>query len=267
MLQEQRQGVPPQEDLNILHIAIPSTTNNAEGVTFYNITATGSFSSWSVAKRYSQFEELYNNLSAELGAAGLPRGVALPPKKPKLLVSHSSPAFIEERRVLLENLLRKLLTAKETRTSHYFLSFMTSDRLDHVIKLEDAKAAEEMPEDVEVTDVSVPSTRTMSDHVLYQVDVSNARKRKTFSKWTVLKRYVQFYEMDAALREEFADDPEFLETLPQPPDRKVKLLVDHMEPSFIEERRVLLEAYLQKMIKIPRVVKNSTFLHFLGVNV
>jgi hypothetical protein len=30
----------------------------------------------------------------------------------------------------------------------------------------------------------LPAIRTMSDHVLYQVDVVNSRKRKTFSKWT-----------------------------------------------------------------------------------
>lgn len=57
--------------------------------------------------------------------------------------------------------------------------------------------ADRLPEDVEVTDLSVPATRTMTNHVLYQIDVLNMKKRSTFSKWTVLKRFNQFYEMDA----------------------------------------------------------------------
>jgi PX domain len=132
--------------------------------------------------------------------------------------------------------------------------------------VEEKKAAE-LPEDVEVTDVCIPATRSMSDHVLYQIDVSNARKRKTFSKWTVLKRFGQFYEMDTEVRASFAEEKEFLDTLPCAPERKPKLLADHMDSTFIEERRALLEHYLQAMIKVERIVRHPTFLQFLGVNV
>ncbi len=49
----------------------------------------------------------------------------------------------------------------------------------------------------QVTHISIPSTRLMSDHVLYQVHMSNMRKRQSFSRWTVLKRYGQFYNLDS----------------------------------------------------------------------
>ena len=102
---------------------------------------------------------------------------------------------------------------------------------------------------------------------LAQVDVSNAKKRKTFSKWTVLKRFGQFYDLDAQLRLDFGEDESILSILPASPQRQSKLLYDHMEAHFIEHRRVLLEHYLVKLLNIPPVAKNVNFLAFLGVQI
>jgi hypothetical protein len=107
----------------------------------------------------------------------------------------------------------------------------------------------------------------MSDHVLYQIDVVNNKKRKTFSKWTVLKRFGQFYEMDSAVRGDFADKPDILSTFPAPPQRKAKLFNDHLDESFVEQRRILLENYLVRMLEHQHVVRNKHFLVFLGVTV
>lgn len=264
MLKAEDQGVPPQEEEKIKSASIP-TADVKEQVVYYNIVVRGSFNEWAVAKRYSQFEEMHNMLLAEFAHTTLPKGVSLPPKKMKMFVSHVTEAFIEERRVLLENYLKKLIPHKELAKSKTFVTFMTSDKR---AKMNTAETKEvEMPEDVEVTKVLIPSTRTMSDHVLYQIDVVNERKRKSFSKWTVLKRYTQFFEMDTAVREDFAEEIDFLATLPVFPGKQAKLLTDHMDPTFIEERRALLEHYLQRMIKIEKVVRNQTFLVFLGVNV
>jgi hypothetical protein len=73
---------------------------------------------------------------------------------------------------------------------------------------------------------------------LYQIDVVNVRKRKSFSKWTVLKRFGQLYDMDVAVRAEFAEQPTFLASLPPPPERKLKVLSDHMDDGFVEQRRM-----------------------------
>ncbi len=107
----------------------------------------------------------------------------------------------------------------------------------------------------------------MSDHVLYQIQVSNERKRASFGEWTVLKRFTQFYEMDQKLRAHFENDPLLLSKLPPPPPRRVKLLYDHMDDDFIEERRVLLQNYLSKLLRFPEVAKNGSFLDFLGVDI
>jgi len=195
----------------------------------------------------------------------IPAGCELPPKRFKMFISHLSPAFIEERRVLLEAFLKKLIGQKDLANSSILAKFLTSDKQE--LKIEAKKSVVELPEDVEITGVSIPATRTMSDHVLYQIDVTNNRKRKTYSKWTVLKRFTQFFDMDAAVRNAFADKLEILEKLPPPPERKTKLFNDHMDDVFIEQRRVLLENYLNKMLQSEDVVRNKDFLLFLGVNV
>jgi len=84
-------------------------------------------------------------------------------------------------------------------------SFLTSDKTDSsdIKNKNEKKKLEDIPDDIEVTGVSIPATRQMSDHVLYQIDVVNSRKEKEYAKWTVLKRFGQFYEMDALVRSDF----------------------------------------------------------------
>lgn len=235
-----------------------------EGVVFFLINVDSGFDSWSVKKRYSQFEDFQSVLLASPLARKIPPNVGLPPKRLKLFTDHSSPAFIEERRVLLESFLQSLLKVPALAKSEPVVNFLNSDK--QVSKAEKKKEAE-LPDDVEITHIEVPSTRTMSDHVLYQVDVSNSRKPKTFSKWTVLKRFTQFYDMDAAVRAAFEGQEEILAKLPPPPERQFKLFTDHMDDVFIQQRKVLLENYLQRMLRVEEVVRNKDFLQFLGVQV
>ena len=72
--------------------------------------------------------------------------------------------------------------------------------------------------------------------------------------------------MDAAVRAAFEDNTEILEQMPPAPRREAKILTDHMDDVFIQQRRVLLENYLQKMLELEEVVRNKDFLQFLGVN-
>lgn len=125
----------------------------------------------------------------------------------------------------------------------------------------------DFPKDQEVTNIVIQSTRKMTDHVLYQICVSNSHKRSSFRAWTVLKRFTQFYEMDLKLRAGLqTQSPDTLPKLPPAPSRKLKFVHDHMDDDFIEERRVLLENYLSKLLRFPEVVSNEDFLEFLGVD-
>lgn len=250
----------------VTDVAIPTAELKA-GVVYYNIWACMEGAQWKASKRYSEFLGLHEALH-NVGIF-VPDSVKIPPKKPKLFVAHSDTGFIEERRVLLENYLKRIMETKGVPTCAPLTEFLGDTQLDQqhyrkpsreVLMMNDA------PDDVEITGVSIPTTRVMSDHILYRVDVVNIRKRKTFSKWTMMKRFGQFYEMDAMMREEFKDVPSVLEQLPPTPQRRAKLLNDHMSDGFIEERRVLLENYLNKLIRVMPVVRHKDFLSFLGVS-
>lgn len=243
------------------------------------------------------------------GDRGFPPGAELPPKKPKLLVSHTHAAFIEERRCLLEAYLMKMLTVPEVMRAHTFNDFLTDNKLPYVVEVETstqqqqqqqnndnshhqsnghetqhshdmnheqsesaAASALTLSEDAELTEICIPSTRIMSDHVLYQIDCTNCKKRRSFARWTVLKRFGQFFEMDQLVRASVppqgssAATERLLASLPTVPGKQSKLLFDHMEESFIEHRRLLLENYLHKMLRHPLAATNKHFLAFCGVS-
>lgn len=220
-------------------------------------------------KRYSQFEEFHYNLLECVNEHGLPSGAELPGKKLKIWVPHDDTIHTKERELLLENYLRKLASVKEICDSDLFVGFLCTDKvtLDSEPKREDfSDVVDNLPDDVEVTSVSIPTVRMMPDHVLYQVDVMNERKRKSFQKWTVLKRFQQFYEMDAKIRETFFEKQAVLDSMPALPERVSKLLYDHLDDHFVEQRRVLLEHYLQKMMTTHPFYYDQAFLNFVGVN-
>jgi len=270
LLKEEKTGLPPGEQLVIKAVAIPSK-KIVETTVFYLISVTSGFTKWTVAKRYSQFEELHTHLVSDMNGKALPAGCELPPKKIKWFTSHTDAEFIEERRCLLEAYLKKVLSVEKLGKSESLVKFLTSDKEGKEEAVDQKAGADKRTngvtadEDVEVTGVSIPSHRTMSDHVLYQIDVVNNKKRKTFSKWTVLKRFGQFYEMDAAVRGDFVGKPDILATLPAAPQRRTKLLNDHLDAGFVEQRRVLLENYLQRMLENAHAVRDKHFLGFLGV--
>ena len=192
-------------------------------------------------------------------------------KRFKWWSTHTSPGFIEERALILENYLQKLTQVPNIASSELFVGFLANDRanIDAPPKVTSRSLLQQasLPDDVEVTDVSIPTVRMMSDHELYQIDVSNERKRKSFQKWTVLKRFAQFIEMDDGLREDFAHRPDVLAALPNPPERYSKLFYDHMDDHFVEHRRLVLDNYLVKLVLVTPVLYNTRFLAFLGVSV
>ncbi|ETO04747.1 hypothetical protein RFI_32649 [Reticulomyxa filosa] len=127
-----------------------------------------------------------------------------------------------------------------------------------------------------VTNVKISSVRKLSDHVLYKIQVSNENNRSSYGSWTVLKRFIQFCDMHNELRRKLLGDCQTLQEreamihqlnqLPSLPPKRIKVIYNHSDDSFIEERRVLLENYLKKMLRFPGVANNKIFLEFLGVS-
>jgi len=242
-------------------ITIPSY-KLIEGVVFYHIVVHHGAAKWTISKRFSQFEQLQTCIFTDF--AVLPAGCELPPKRMKIFTAHDNPAFIEERRCLLEAYLKRLLTVEKMRKYEPMLQFLDSNREDYNVE-ESKLSPDDLPSDVEITDVRIPATRQMSDHTLFQIDCLNHRKRKSFQKWTVLKRFGQFVDVDATIRASLSEQPEVIARMPAAPERRSKLIYDHLDANFVEQRRVVLENYLNKLLRDPVICRNKTFLTFLGV--
>ena len=126
----------------------------------------------SCQKRYSQFETLHDQILASHATPShpnpdLPAGCILPSKRPKMIVSHTDPSFIEERRILLQLYCRRMNSVRDIADSDTFKRFFQSDVLERLVAVPDESFVFE-PE-AEITQVDIPTARRMSDHVLYKV--------------------------------------------------------------------------------------------------
>eukprot|EP01083_Nonionella_stella_P285245 970953_1 len=222
--------------LKIEYVSVKNAFVHDEAV-FYDIHIKTSQHYWHVTKRYSQFEQLHNSLLT-ITKDKLP---LLPIKHYKWFTDHTKPSFIEKRRALLDNYVKKLIKTKNVSSSQCVVNFFHNDKSAESIiennsnkdnndnndedegkkqnKDEKRRKREsdewDFPEDQEVTNIEIQSTRKMTDHVLYQICVSNSHKRGSFREWTVLKRFTQFYEMDLKLRQSIeTDNPQLLPKLP-----------------------------------------------------
>lgn len=254
---------------HIVSVAIPQYSITDDDVVFYQVTATTPVSSFTCSKRYNQFETLHQAILHSLvdgDDTKLTPGAILPPKRPKAIIKHTEPNFIEDRRLLLQHYLKKLLSQSIIANSNIFTGFFQTDVLPSVVPVRTESinfwAA---PDDAEVTWIAVTGTRSAEDHALYQIDCVNSRRRRSFSQWTVFKRFNQAYEMDAAIRETYAHDPYLISTFPRLPTKSVKGLINHQSKHFIEHRRVLLDAYLKKAIQITEMARHPAFFKFAGI--
>ena len=155
----------------------------------------------SCQKRYSQFESLHDQILASHATPShpnpdLPAGCILPPKRPKMIVSHTEPSFIEERRILLQLWCRRMNSVRDIADSDMFKRFFQSDVLEQLVPVADDTY--NFPADAEITQVDIPTARTMSDHVLYKVRISAA---VTFFPDTYITTHkpTQYYSMPGQL--------------------------------------------------------------------
>ena len=257
--------VPKDKKLAIKHVYI-KTTNHNDGIIFYDINVKTNKNNWIVTKRYSEFEALNTKLQRNYNEK-LP---VLPDKHYKWITDHTNPKFIEARRALLDNYCKKLIKTPNINTSQFVINFFhlknndnnnsdnngassgkeekDTNNNDNPSNINDdsnnndtslISTSYEYPDDQEITSVKIDSTRKMTDHVLYQITLSNSHARSSDSEsrtWTVLKRFGQFYEMDVALRKSIEQDNYgLIDKLPPRPERHYKFYYDHMDDNFIEK--------------------------------
>merc|ERR1719273_2880210 len=158
---------------------------------------------------------------------------------------------------MLDNYCKKLLSSRALLNCKEVIEFFKTD-------VDDTKefvyeTLPKFPKTQEVTDITIPKFRKMTDHILYTIEVTNSNIK---SNWIVLKRYTQFFNMDNKCRENLEKQGV---KLPERPHRKAKVMFDHMSSFFIERRRVLMQNYLRKVLLIPQYAHHVDFLEFLGV--
>ncbi|KAJ4486219.1 syntaxin [Lentinula aciculospora] len=101
-----------------VHIAGYQERLEPKAHTVYQIDIRGHVRSWSIWRRYSEFDDLHVEL---VKGTGLPPPVPLPPKhKYSILRSHKDSALLEERKSGLETYLRAIISAKEEKWREAF---------------------------------------------------------------------------------------------------------------------------------------------------
>jgi len=114
---------------------------------------------WVVVKRIKNFQALHSDL-AKRYSMKLPY---LPPKKLKHWRNHNSRSFIEKRRTLLDNYCKKLLLNRQLGQCSEVITFFSNDRDENLEFCYEFITA--FPRSQEVTDLSIPKFRKMTDHI------------------------------------------------------------------------------------------------------
>lgn len=237
---------------------------------------------WNVWHRFDSFYMLHHMLLeiATSLSQSQQRYIVLPPfpeKHIKYVVDHFNREFVENRRMLLENYIRRVLSMPDFKHSTILTSFLTPD-IDEIVLPPSSPGGRTEPENLdeilnidefdEITRITLPQAQILkNDHAIFTINCTNENKRKSFGEWSVLKRFAEFHAYDIQIRNHFAEsNPTALEFLPTLPGRSPKLLIDHLEESFIERRRILLEAYCKRVIRQPQFRKHPLTLRFFGVD-
>lgn len=266
---------------HISKVSIPSYYQ-AEDYTVFEVEVSNKKIRWNVWHRFDSFYMLHHMLLeiATSLSQSQQRYIVLPPfpeKHIKYVVDHFDREFIENRRMLLENYIKRILTMTDFKHSSIVTSFFTPD-IDEIVLPPSSPGGRTEPinldeilnkdDEDEITRVGVPMAQILkNDHAIFTVNCANENKRKSFGEWSVLKRFAEFHAYDMQLRNDLSEtNPNAIQFLPGIPGRSPKLLIDHLEESFIERRRILLEAYCKRLIRHPIYRKHPLTLRFFGVD-
>jgi len=327
---------------NIVGVSMPSC-HIVDNVVVYEIDVYNRKLRWNLWRKFQHFYNLHQileTLATELSAAqNTP--IVLPPfpeKRVKLFTDHLDEHFIENRRILLENYLQKILQHRYLRHQEQFVQFLVPDideqldtksvpeqkqehsqkpsqttqivddedhggdedltnAVDEDIdsKLEEHSTTKKTSEngkpseieamtnhflsiknvkflgldkDDEITACRIPSAQILKhDHAIFQIHVENENiDDEDHCRWTVMKRFCDFSDFENELRLSIMNDyPHEVSLLPPLPPKYFKMVTDHLDETFIEKRRLLLQGFLQSICKHRLLRRHQVTLKFLQV--
>ena len=138
-------------------------------------------------------------------------------------------------------------------------------------------AGERIPEAMEVTDegadkykVTIPRACIGRDEengsvVWFQVDTVCTAGDGTQRQTSVHRRFRDFGELSDDLRSSFKGN-HLLGNVPDLPRKELKIIANHMDPVFIEERRVRLELFMARIVQVGRFCTAPCLLSFVGMS-
>eukprot|EP00732_Lithocolla_globosa_P005609 Lithocolla_globosa_v1_NODE_5893_length_1169_cov_17.663375.p1 type:complete len:265 gc:universal NODE_5893_length_1169_cov_17.663375:895-101(-) len=84
-------------------------------------------------------------------------------------------------------------------------------------------------------------------------------------KWTVQSRFSRFAWLDKGVRKAYKHN-HLYGSLPVFPRKRLKMMVDHYDREFVEERRMQLESYITKLARFPGISSVPEWTEFLQTN-
>jgi len=270
-----RTCLPPVEK-----VSVPYFQKLKEGPVVYEVHASNAKCEWNVWHRFQTFtllHEMFKDMVEESpGVIGDKKLPMFPARHVKYLIDHKNKHFCESRRTLLDNYVKKIMDIPGLRSCTEMIGFLThSDESlskekvtkEEIAEYEKAKLDEIIvaSKEDEVTSVCVKEARVVrNEYTLYQLNVTNVNKDADFATWTVMHRYSEFAEYDAALRAAF---PELVakDKIPQLPMKEPKLVKDHFTAEFVEKRRLLLDSYIKRIAQNTKLRRSPLTAKFCGV--
>ena len=242
---------------------------------YFHVRVQTSIHEWEVYHRFSEFIQLRNNIKTAFAflSDASPILPEEPPRYSKILVNHSDSSFLKKRCVALAQFMNQLKKIPSINTSNVFREFLFESSPELVLRknIKKRKLSTAGIQLRDVTDVSVDSWTFSQDHVIYHIRFSNRFKEGPYSSWLCLKRYEEFDGFLEKLKEYVEKLPSSENTngltvddLPVLPKKHLKLIKDHTNKKFLEERRMGLEEFLRGIIDNHVLVNSPIFLEFAG---
>eukprot|EP01083_Nonionella_stella_P039589 107655_1 len=128
----------------------------------------------------------------------------------------------------------------------------------------------------EITAIAIPKSQILRNgrrtkhHSIYHIRIENSNSddgSHDALQWMVMKRFNDFRAFDEELRSFLNDNhPSTLALLPPLPPKHSKLFTNHLDWGFVEERRLLLQKYIQTICNYPLFRRHELTLNFLQID-
>jgi hypothetical protein len=174
----------------------------------------------------------------------------LPPKRVKNVGDPKSQQFIDDRRDKLQKYFQALVQVPHASTNPHLLKFLG------------IRQPDEEKEQSRVVKIQVVEAQIEGKVTFFTVEAYGEESEtpvRTFS------RFNQFSAFNDQMRIWInTHHPELLESVPTFPMKRIPIIQNHCDPSFVESRRLLLQLYLNKLMILEPVPTSPPLLKFAG---